>query len=230
MVVIMWLSKIDGRLIEIVKHEYANDLRTGTTLFGLMPRIAKSVDSLLGRYENSNLFRSSLALNETKDDDDTSTVRRFSKKTSFPKRRQLSSPVCSHCTLARKLLSAPELRVDHKTADCTRDLHSTGLRKISAKEEEPQGDIDREDPVPNSHIFQTLITNPRTMTAEALSTAEPLTDQLHSNHLCGLQHTCDHGGIISDIDIDIEKILLFMLINQTVYTRLHLRLNILHLQ
>ena len=49
LVVVHWLEKTSPRLIEIVKHEYATDLRNGSQLIQLMPKIASFIDSLLGR-------------------------------------------------------------------------------------------------------------------------------------------------------------------------------------
>ena len=57
LIVVSWLDKTDPKLIEIVKHEYATELRGGSQLIQLMPRIASSMDSLLARNDPSLISR-----------------------------------------------------------------------------------------------------------------------------------------------------------------------------
>ena len=68
MVVITWLEKMDKRLVDMVKLEYATELRKGETLFALMPRIAKSVDYLLNKGDIVN----AISINRINGDDSQS--------------------------------------------------------------------------------------------------------------------------------------------------------------
>ena len=53
LVALQWLRKINIQLIQIVKTEYATELRSGTQLADLVPRIAPNIDALLSRYNSS---------------------------------------------------------------------------------------------------------------------------------------------------------------------------------
>ena len=53
LVALQWLRKINLQLIQIVKTEYATELRSGTQLADLVPRIAPNIDALLSRYNSS---------------------------------------------------------------------------------------------------------------------------------------------------------------------------------
>ena len=54
--VIMWLRKVDPQLINIVKMEYASELRTGKQLYELMPSVAMVIPILLAKH-NSTVVR-----------------------------------------------------------------------------------------------------------------------------------------------------------------------------
>ena len=51
MCVIWWLAKIDANLVNLVKMEFATQLRNGDQLCSLVPRICRSIDCLLQRQE-----------------------------------------------------------------------------------------------------------------------------------------------------------------------------------
>ena len=53
LVALQWLRKINPQLIQIVKTEYATELRSTTQLAALVPRIAPNIDALLSRYNTS---------------------------------------------------------------------------------------------------------------------------------------------------------------------------------
>ena len=56
-IAIHWLLSIDGRLLDIVKVEYATDLKT-KRLCQMVKVISKSVDELLARYEQRDQIAS----------------------------------------------------------------------------------------------------------------------------------------------------------------------------
>ncbi len=51
LVVIMWLQKINPKMIDCVRHEYARELREGKQLVELLPRIADNVESILSKHD-----------------------------------------------------------------------------------------------------------------------------------------------------------------------------------
>ena len=51
MVAAHWLKLTDPRLVKIVRLEFATELKQGTQLVSLVPRIAKNVPALLNRIE-----------------------------------------------------------------------------------------------------------------------------------------------------------------------------------
>ena len=67
-IALQWLRKIDPQLIQIVRTEYATDLRSPQHLAALVPKIAPNIDSLLSRYASSTVARVS-SNSETPDDD-----------------------------------------------------------------------------------------------------------------------------------------------------------------
>ena len=54
LLVIIWLTKIHDKLVDCVKVDFSQDLRNGTELSQLMPRIADNVDSILSRHDLSS--------------------------------------------------------------------------------------------------------------------------------------------------------------------------------
>ena len=53
-VALQWLRKSNSQLIQIIKTEYATELRSGQQLAALVPRIAPNIDSLLARYSSTS--------------------------------------------------------------------------------------------------------------------------------------------------------------------------------
>ena len=51
LLVIMWMQRINERLIDCVRIEFANELRANAPLISLMTRIADNVDSILARHD-----------------------------------------------------------------------------------------------------------------------------------------------------------------------------------
>ena len=131
MIALFWLGKTDPKLIEIVRHEYSSDFKQGTSLYELMPRIAKSVDSLLKRHsEDYSVSRIDETLPEKIGDD----INRFRgvNKSKMKKKNNSTTPiqrnlVCSHCSSLSKLLKIPEMDVNHPFEMCPRKSSSVRL-------------------------------------------------------------------------------------------------------
>ena len=57
MVAMFWLERVDKRLLQIVKKEYATQLMAGTQLVALVPRIANDMETLLGKLTDLSVNR-----------------------------------------------------------------------------------------------------------------------------------------------------------------------------
>ena len=51
LVVIMWLQKINPKMVDCVRHEYAQELREGKQLVELLPRISDNVENILSKHD-----------------------------------------------------------------------------------------------------------------------------------------------------------------------------------
>ena len=51
LIALQWISKIHPDLLQIVRTEYAKELRENTALAALVPRIALSIDAMLSKYD-----------------------------------------------------------------------------------------------------------------------------------------------------------------------------------
>ena len=67
-----WLRLLDPRLLDIVQTEYGIELKSGTQLAALVPKIAHNLDSLLKRHSKSNGNGESINLVKEEYSDDTS--------------------------------------------------------------------------------------------------------------------------------------------------------------
>ena len=118
MAVIWWLEKIDKHLLPQVQMEYAVDLRNGIQLFQLMPRIARSVDSLLSRQHATVKvvqLKEELEQLGNRQDVLVNRINRTFKKKNPNSRAQ---DTCGHCVYIRKHLKANDINVDHNPREC----------------------------------------------------------------------------------------------------------------
>ena len=123
MVVVSWISRINPKLIDIIKHEYATDLKNGIQLYALMPRIAKSVDSLLARHDSMNVGKVDTYDNNLDIyDGDKVTVNRFQQSSrKLNKKNNSANFNCSHCCFLKKVLQLPDLKTNHALESCPRN-------------------------------------------------------------------------------------------------------------
>ena len=56
-IAMMWLDKIDRRLVQFVQVEYGTELRGGTQLVDLIPRMASDMPSLLSKLDDAGINR-----------------------------------------------------------------------------------------------------------------------------------------------------------------------------
>ena len=142
MIALFWLGKTDSKLIDIVKHEYSSDFKQGTSLYKLMPGIAKSIDSLLKRHSDDYIVSRIDEILPERTGDDINRFRGVNKSknkkkndTSTLTQRNL---VCSHCASLKKLLKIPEMDVNHRFEICPRK--SSSVRLCVNDDDIPEGD------------------------------------------------------------------------------------------
>ena len=123
-VAMFWLQKINPVLIDIVKTDFGRELRDGTQLCSLVPRLANSIESMLAKNNVVGNVDAISAVNSQ----DTSHVNRVRSKV---QRKDKQSPVgknpyCPECKyLARKLQL--EINYNHYPSDCPRPKSSINL-------------------------------------------------------------------------------------------------------
>ena len=117
-VAMSWLAKIHPNLINLVKIEYSKDLREGTQLAELVPRITLNIDALLAKNDSVTDIDN---IRTTSDDNSLSVnkVKFKSNKQKPNKLTQQRSPFCPECHYLSKKL---QLQVDfkHVPSDCPR--------------------------------------------------------------------------------------------------------------
>ena len=145
-IAIHWLLTIDKRLINIIKTEFATDLKS-KRLCQMIKIIASNIDELLARYDNQNdkvnmiknrnlHFTSSADFNSTENHNSKAVdmiVRRLERleqgRFSFPKSRgrqknfrnnqRRRKDYCSHCAFLNKQLGA-SLNTNHSSNSCNK--------------------------------------------------------------------------------------------------------------
>ena len=76
LVALQWLRKCHAGLIEIVRKEYSIELKSGTQLAALVPKIAPNINSLINRYMDGNV-----SFVQTESNEASINQLRFQKKT-----------------------------------------------------------------------------------------------------------------------------------------------------
>ena len=124
LIVLMWLQKIDSKLVDIVRVEYSADLKDGKQLYEIMPRIAKSVSQLLLRHDtfttklvqSENPATHSEAAKIQKVQFRNKKVSKNKKNFAQPKSAQQH---CPHCQFLSKLVKY-DIPTDHDPDSCVR--------------------------------------------------------------------------------------------------------------
>ena len=151
-IAIHWLVTIDKRLVNIVKTEFASELKQ-KRLCQMVKVIAPNIDDLLTRYNTKDSV-SAIAINEdnpkihTHDDISTNSevstlIRRIERlETNFINkgRKKVNSArnriICTHCTFINKQLGA-SLRTDHPSHQCGKKAVSISLLEVEEYEAAP---------------------------------------------------------------------------------------------
>ena len=169
MAALLWLTKIDQRLVERVKLDYAVQIKNGLRLSQLVPTIAKALPGMLKtmnsvKNEVINLISEmNLGYNEDGYQGDTNTPqvfkvnnnnrgpprnnsRNFSRQGARPRDNISRKPICSHCNWLKTYLHIKEIDPYHPTSSCSRAL-PTQVKAIieSGDNEDTLEDIPEDD-------------------------------------------------------------------------------------
>ena len=144
LLVIQWLEKINPKLIDVIRVEYASDLRT-SSLYEMMPRFAKVIPQLLQKGELSAAINK-LSMDDSEAGDNhegaSGDIYRFerNKDRKFRKNkfgRRNNKVTCMHCRLLNKELKA-DFNVYHDPDKCHRKKSAIRLLNGSSDEEEDE--------------------------------------------------------------------------------------------
>ena len=127
-IAMMWLDKIDRRLVQFVQVEYGTELRGGTQLVDLIPRMASDMLSLLSKLDDAKINRAMEAqLNRFRRDDQQSAGR--GRSTTYRSNDRQIKPgagrgrnqqgFCAHCEHLSKELGV-SLHTSHDPTTCRR--------------------------------------------------------------------------------------------------------------
>ena len=157
MAALMWLTKIDQRLVERVKVDYSVQIKNGQRLSQLVPTIAKALPGMLKtmnsvKNEVINLISEmNLGYNEDDYQGDTNTpqvfkvnnrgpprnnTRNFSRQGARPRDNISRRPICSHCNWLKTYLHIKEIDPYHPTSSCSRALPNQVKAIIEGGEDE----------------------------------------------------------------------------------------------
>ena len=163
-----WLMRTDPRLVNIVKVEYATELRKGTRICELVPQISKCVDDLIARHEvssaNVNRVQQTNLQQDVTQDIQISRVQNTSSKLPLPKfkpsglkssrgfnrgktsfnNRSRSRPICPTCSQLRSTYNLPGLDIYHEVKDC-QTVKKSSIRKVDTYDEDDEEDEENQD-------------------------------------------------------------------------------------
>ena len=130
MIAILWLEKIDKRLLPLIKQEYGVELRNeATQLADLVPRLAQDMDILLAKLDETKVQRFG-AYSKTDGKYESRTGKYDDKKKKFGgksgggkkerKSRDQDQLHCPHCKYLSKEMVEIVIPFDHSPMDCPR--------------------------------------------------------------------------------------------------------------
>ena len=158
-----WLTRTDSRLVNIVKIEYAAELRKGSRLCELVPQIAKSIDDLLARHGHSSVVTNRVAMGREEDGVTQSVhvdrVQNSGSRLPLPKNNYRGSggrgqarsrgsfqrgaanfsnrprrPTCPTCSTLRSSYNLPGLDIFHEVGKCP-TIKKNALRMVEHQED-----------------------------------------------------------------------------------------------
>ena len=164
MAALLWINKIDARLYDKIKVDYAVQIKNGHRLSQLVPTIAKALPGMLKSLDSVKrevvhlINEMNLGQKEDIDTGDTNTqiFRVNNPPRRNPNNRQtrggtrpniiVRKPICSHCNWLKTYLNIKEIDVNHPTSSCSRAL-PTQVKAIieGGANEESQAESDEEE-------------------------------------------------------------------------------------
>ena len=207
--VIIWMDKINKRLIDQVRLEFATDLKAGTELYQLMPRIARCVDQLLQRVEHQGV-RQVQDLPDSQADSDEAQVNRVRQQyqqrygrnnnNSGPRnnnnaRQGRAQQHCPHCDFLQQILNM-RINTDHDPDRCPRKKAAIRLVQDDADDCSGQS-LSMSTFLPNSSSLQTvqspncchLHSNPAKTSDNCDMFYSLPVSQYHATHPCPISDT-----------------------------------------
>ena len=178
LVALQWLRKINLQLIQIVKTEYATELRSGTQLADLVPRIAPNIDALLSRYNSSAVAQviadDQYHVDVGGADDNAGHVRRVGQRGRGGRttgrffrgsrhgnsvQRPNSNLFCAGCFSLGKQLSM-FIDFKHKPENCTRQEAVSRILQAEAQNDLESYELENEDDFYDDGKTSSLRSNP----------------------------------------------------------------------
>ena len=140
---VMWINKLDPRLYDRVKVEFAVRIKNGERLSSMVPDIAKAIPGMLKLLNHGRTTVNHIQDVSTDSDSDPNGVNtKIFNLNSFRNNRaqrggtqrnrasrphptrpfQRRKPTCSHCTWLKETLGIREVDINHSSDSCTRAL------------------------------------------------------------------------------------------------------------
>ena len=202
-IAVQWLEKINPNLIDVIRVEFADDLRN-KSLYEMMPRIATVIPQLLQKGElNAAINKLSFEDDKTGPDDaegasadirkmDSSKFRKNNKYNKNKKDDRDKRITCMHCKLLNRELKS-DFNIFHDPDKCYRKKSAIRLLNYEDEEEEDEyfseneGDLNSQKQISNQYSSFQADTSP-----SQAGTDPSILDYLAKNVTNGL-HKSNHG-------------------------------------
>ena len=164
---IIWIQKIDPRLFDRIRVDYAVQIKNGSRLSELVPTIARALPGMIksmdGVKKEVMSLISGMNLGHEEDDDssDMNTQKIYKVTNSkFQPRQQgrqqgrfqdnkrgnkFNREQCKHCTWLKTFLKIKEVDTNHSTSSCTRALPTSVKSIIEGNQDDSPSETSEED-------------------------------------------------------------------------------------
>ena len=139
LVALQWIEKIHPEMLNIIRTEYAKELRENTSLFTLVPRIALSVDAMLAKYDKipSVSKVSGEVRGQISTEDKVQVMKIKQGRRNVDKGRSTDSKrFCAGCFYLGNKVSA-KINFKHHPADCPRGSAMVALLEAEEEHDDP---------------------------------------------------------------------------------------------
>ena len=213
MIVAHWLKVTDPRLTKLVRHEYSAELKQGTQLITLMPRISKNIDTILAKADaNINaLTTNEEVINTVEAHINKLGYNKNTKKNPNKNFQKASKDFCHHCDLLNKRLKL-SINVAHSPDTCFRQRAALRIVQEDGSDNDP-GLVDSEEGQSQPSILLVQNSNPvfqRTNSdpiPDASAKEEPPDDYVNDNSVNFIKPSLSlHHGTQSPISDSISTL------------------------